>query len=65
MYAQDIRSALLMLERMNDIGFITKQTPVYFTHISHNHELMHVDMQKLVDASPYNVMIAWDGLRIS
>ena len=61
----DLRSALLALERMEEIRFITKETPVYFTHINHKHDLMHADMQKTVDASDYNVTIAWDGLRIA
>ncbi|WP_256217455.1 MBL fold metallo-hydrolase [Paenibacillus sp. OV219] len=60
----DIPNFLLMLERMQAIGLIDAQTPIYATHINHKHDLLHDDMQLVFDQSGFNVQVAYDGLEI-
>lgn len=60
----DVRSALLTLERMEAIGFVSDDTRLYATHINHKHGLMHADMQAAFDHSRFPVTVAYDGLTI-
>jgi phosphoribosyl 1,2-cyclic phosphate phosphodiesterase len=60
----DIRSMLLMLEKLSAIGVISNTTQLYATHFNHKHTLMHEDMQKAFDGSGFPVVVAYDGLRM-
>jgi phosphoribosyl 1,2-cyclic phosphate phosphodiesterase len=61
----DAPSFLLMLDRMQEIGFIQKETKIYASHIAHKQPYLHAELQQLFDQSPYEVTVAFDGLAIN
>lgn len=60
----DARSFLLMLDRMESIGFIDSRTGIYATHINHKHDLLHEELQQRFDESRFRITVAYDGLKI-
>lgn len=61
----DVRSALLMLDKMKETGFVRDNCSIYITHINHKHGMMHEDLQTAFNNSRHKATVAWDGLRIS
>ena len=59
-----IVSYLHMLEKMADIGFIDSAARLYATHFNPHQGLNHEQMQERFDAGPFEVTVAYDGLRI-
>jgi phosphoribosyl 1,2-cyclic phosphate phosphodiesterase len=60
----DCRSFIRMLERMERISFIDRETTIYATHINPDQGFDHDALQAFFDASPYRVTTAYDTLRV-
>ena len=56
---------LKMLEQMTEIGFVTKKTRVYASHVNPHQGLRHDEIQTALDTSRYAATVAYDGLRIT
>ncbi|MBO7218218.1 MAG: hypothetical protein J6V50_05900 [Clostridia bacterium] len=56
---------MLMLEKLIECGCMTKQTPVYATHLSDaGRELYGHYVDSMENGNDYNITVAWDGLKI-
>ncbi len=60
----DIASFLKMIEKMTEIGFIDEKSRLYGTHINPHQGLTHHEMQNRFDESPFEVTVAYDGLKV-
>ena len=60
----DIASFLKMIEKMTEIGFIDGKSHLYGTHFNPHQGLTHHEMQNRFDESPFEVTVAYDGLRV-
>lgn len=59
----DNKNVLLMLEKMCELGKITKKTPVYLTHMCHIAGT-HESLVEFFDATDWNVIVGYDYLKI-
>ena len=61
----DIKSYLLMLEQMKELGVISGNTKVYVTHINPHHGMLHNDLESYFkNISDFDITVAYDGLSI-
>lgn len=60
----DQASFLRQVERMSAIGFIDSNSRIFATHFNPHQGLTHYEIQERFDASPFEVTVAYDGLKI-
>lgn len=60
----DLKNVYLMLDKMEEMKLLGRDTPVYLTHICHLHSLGHEDTQRQLDSSGRNIICGYDGCRI-
>ncbi len=59
---QDYPTLLAMLEKFEQCGCITRETPIYTTHICHLSTDGYEEMQDYFDSLNWNICSAYDGM---
>ncbi len=55
-------SVLTFRDRLQELGCITPETPVYVNHFSHNGGALHADLEAFF--APHRIRVAYDGLTV-
>lgn len=60
----DNKNVLLMLEKMEELGKLNRETPVYLTHMCHLAG-SHSSLVEFFDATDWNVIVGYDSMEIN
>lgn len=60
----DCFSCVKVFERMEELGVLSRNTPIYLTHINPHHTLNHSGLQEYYDQTSFTATVAWDGLKL-
>lgn len=59
----DNKNLLMMLQKMSELGKISKETPVYLTHMCHIAGT-HEELERYFSETKWNIIVGYDYLRI-